>query len=88
MYDKTGRLLTNTLFEYAFEWHDSIGIGSVNGKYGLWHASGKNLVQPNYDKIWYDGINNKYHLFEFQTVDNQLVGFANGKGEIIADGLF
>jgi hypothetical protein len=88
MYDKTGRLLTHTLFEYAFEWHDSVGIGLVNGKFGLWHASGKNLVLPNYDKIEYDGFSKIYHLFELQTLDNPLVGFANAKGEIIVDGLF
>jgi hypothetical protein len=88
MYDKTGRLLTNTLFEYAFEWHDSVGIGHVNGKFGLWHASGKNLVLPNYNKIWYDDFNQIYYLFELQTNDNQLVGFASSKGEMMADGLF
>jgi hypothetical protein len=88
MYDKTGRLLTNTLFEYAFEWYDSVGIGLVNGKFGLWHASGKNLVPPNYNKIWHDDFNQMYHLFELQTNDNQLVGFANARGQIVADGLF
>jgi WG containing repeat len=88
MYDNTGRLLTNTLFEYAFQWHHQVGIGLVNGKFGLWHASGKNLVPPNYDKIWYDNINEIYHLFEFPTKQQQLVGFANKQGTVIADGLF
>ncbi|MEN9609188.1 MAG: hypothetical protein RLZZ628_2 [Bacteroidota bacterium] len=88
MHSKTGVLLTQTAFDFPFKWFDSIGIGRVRGKQGLWKVSGENVVPPNYTAIHYDTTSKIFHLFETQSIDNQRVGFADAKGNLIADGLF
>ncbi len=90
MHSKTGALLTQTLFDYAFAPLNgtNIGIGQVGGKQGLWNAAGENVVPPNYDYIEYDSVSEMFHLFETQLNDNQRVSFADAKGHLVADGLF
>jgi WG containing repeat len=83
MYDKTGHLLTNVVFDYPFLWANHLGIGQVRGKQGLWNAKGKALLPPQYDKIWYDSLHHIFHLFQLKNGEKDKVGFANADGQIV-----
>jgi WG containing repeat len=83
MYDKTGHLLTNVVFDYPFLWANHLGIGQVRGKQGLWNAKGKAILPPQYDKIWYDSLHHIFHLFQLKNGEKDKVGFANADGQIV-----
>ncbi len=91
MHNKTGNLLTQTVFDYPMSWIDTmggIGIGQVGGKQGLWRSSGENILPPNYNRITYNEADSFFYLFETQSINNQRVSFADARGRVISDGLF
>jgi hypothetical protein len=86
IYDKSGRLLTNIIFDYPFRWANrQLGIGQVRGKQGLWNTQGQNVLPAQYDKIWYDTLSQIFHVFQKQADGTVLTGFANVEGQIVID---
>jgi hypothetical protein len=87
MYDLQGKRIASELFDYAFKWSGVLGIGQINGRQGLWNRQGKNILPPQYDKIWHDSIQNIFYLFKTHNGSLTKVGFANAKGEIATDAI-
>ncbi len=85
MYHRNGKLLTQTRFELPFDWANHLGIGRVQGRYGLWNAQGQNVLPAIYDKIWYDSAAQIFHLFLYKDLIHPQVGFANAEGQIVID---
>ncbi len=87
MFDTTGQLLSPLHFDFPFAWSNSLGIGQVAGKQGLWNRAGKSVLPAQYDKIWYDEKFQIFHLFQMESGHTQEVGFANADGKVIVEHL-
>jgi WG containing repeat len=86
-YDKNGKLLISKELEYAFRWEDSLGVGRIGNKQGVWDANGREIIPPHYDWIWYDDRSQMFHLFQKVAEKKYQVGFANAAGQIIIDAI-
>jgi hypothetical protein len=82
LFDKKGKLLQKTSFQYPFMFHKGVGAGMVNQKFGIWNSEGKMLLSPIYDRIVLDTSEQIFYLFK-QWADSSLaVGFADMTGKV------
>jgi WG containing repeat len=82
LFDKKGKLLQKTPFQYPFMFHNGVGAGMVNQKFGIWNSDGKMLLPPTYDRIVLDTSEQIFYLFK-QWADSSLaVGFADMSGKV------
>jgi WG containing repeat len=95
MFDKKGKLLTQTTFAFPFKIHNNHGIGIVRPseksqeyKAGIWRTTdGKNILPPQYDRIFYND-DNKIYLIYKKTDLGMKVGVCDTTGKVLIEPKF
>jgi hypothetical protein len=85
MFDTLGKLLIINGFEHPFEFHNGLGVGQTEGKYGVWNTRGQMVIPPAYDLIVRSIAKKFFYLFRRVRENEYRIGFANVAGQIIID---
>lgn len=83
LYNLVGQQLSGTAFQKPFHFYNSIGIGLVSDKMGLWNDKGEVVIPPQYKYILRDTIDNIYYLAREWADSSLTFGFADSTGRII-----
>lgn len=82
-YDFRGQRISTQPFQKPFKFFNSIGVGLVNNKMGLWNDKGKEVLPPQYKFILRDTIDNTYYLARQWADSSWTYGFADSTGRVI-----
>lgn len=80
--DKTGKIIIEPEFEYAYEFREGLASVMLNGKFGVIDNTGKIICKPQFDSI------NNFTEGLLIVRDNGKYGLINSSGKIIIEPKF
>ena len=85
MFNRKGKQVNKSTFQYPFLLHKGVGAGMMNGKFGIWRNDGTMLLLPQYDRIFLDTSEQMFYLFKRWADSSLAIGFADMKGKVIKE---
>lgn len=88
MYDAHGKQLTNSVFRFPIPFHNGIGCGMVDEKWGLWKSDGTAIIPPQYENAVRDSRRGTFAFFQNIGLNNWLVLFDKNGKQLVSTGRY